>query len=143
MFKRQLQISYARYNLQTYFFVKIIKEHCDNIIIYGSALLLNVCNQLILYKKIFKDVIFIRIVTLFSIQSKIQDFSILINNCFCNWCKSHNLNDKNVSNIYFMAILVRVIIIHIGNVINRPLLQKYPYVQSANKLYYTPRKLCL
>ena len=49
-----------------------------------------------------------------------------MNKCFSIWCKSHNLNDKNVSNICFMAILVRVMKIHIGNVINRPPRQNAP-----------------
>ena len=39
--------------------------------------------------------------------------------------------------IYFMAILVRVMKIHIGNVINqRAVTAKHPHVQSANKLHF-------
>ena len=69
----------------------------DNKIILGTALLLNVCSQTILDKKLFKDAIFNRIVIHAFIKSYIQDycyFSILINNCFSIWCKSHTLNDK-------------------------------------------------
>ena len=49
-----------------------------------------------------------------------------MNNCFSVWCKSHNLKDKNESNIYFIAVLGFVMKILIGNVNNKLLRQNAP-----------------
>ena len=112
--------------------------HYEHKIILRTALLLNVCNQTILDKNYLKMDYSIGFVIHATIQSLIQNYSylsILINICFSIWCKSDNLNDKNVLNIYFMAILVRIMKIHIGDVINRPPWLNAPHVQSANKLH--------
>ena len=100
---------------------------------------MNVCNRTVLDKLLFKEVFSLDLVIHFTIELYVQDYSyfiILTNTCFSIWCKVHSLNDKSVSNIYFMAIPVHVIKFHKGIVINRPPRQKAPMVRVLASLIF-------
>ena len=68
--------------------------------------------KLLRQKNVFNDVFFLGFAIHVTIQSQVEDFSyfsIPIINCVSIWRKSHNLNDKKVSKIYLIAIIVCVI----------------------------------